>query len=435
MSSLQETTPHTSIEENIIAEEHLEDANFISLSKEYLNLLSLVYSNITLDELEEYGSKFLGNPLIITDDSYKLLAFTRDYDIQDPIWKVIIQNSYCPIDYVDKTDVDSFWDKLEKSELPLFVPDEAFESCATRVVAKLKTDNETQGYIALLQIKKKITLIDLYKLQILAKVISMVISRRDIISIANGQLKDEFISDLLKGNMVSNDMANHRSQALKIPISPLYCAAFIKSELHEDNIRATADSLKTYFSSKFSTAAYTITNEGIYFVLGYHNEKNWYFFNNPSFEKELIRRKLKAMISLSVNEITRIHMCYKEIEKIRSLMKSFHSYPSPVILYNKIAPYSIIADYQNNNGRTLTLSRSYVKLKEIDTNQKTQYIFTLKNFFLSNQNSTEASERMFIHRNTINYRLNRIREIIDDDFDDPIIRLHLQLSIMIDEVR
>ncbi|CAI3635582.1 hypothetical protein CNEO4_1730002 [Clostridium neonatale] len=41
---------------------------------------------------------------------------------------------------------------------------------------------------------------------------------------------------------------------------------------------------------------------------------------------------------------------------------------------------------------------------------------------------------MYLHRNTISYRLNKIRKIIEDDFDNPLIRLHMYISFIIDDI-
>jgi DNA-binding PucR family transcriptional regulator len=41
---------------------------------------------------------------------------------------------------------------------------------------------------------------------------------------------------------------------------------------------------------------------------------------------------------------------------------------------------------------------------------------------------TKAAKKLFIHRTTMFYRLNKIQEIADIDHDNPEARLHLMLS-------
>lgn len=52
---------------------------------------------------------------------------------------------------------------------------------------------------------------------------------------------------------------------------------------------------------------------------------------------------------------------------------------------------------------------------------------TLETYYNCKLNASEAAKRLFIHRTTLFYRLNRIRELAGIDFDNPDERLHIML--------
>jgi PucR family transcriptional regulator, purine catabolism regulatory protein len=54
---------------------------------------------------------------------------------------------------------------------------------------------------------------------------------------------------------------------------------------------------------------------------------------------------------------------------------------------------------------------------------------TLEVFFACNGNLSEAARRLDLHRNSLIYRLNRARELLGHDLDDPELRLSLQLAL------
>jgi sugar diacid utilization regulator len=54
---------------------------------------------------------------------------------------------------------------------------------------------------------------------------------------------------------------------------------------------------------------------------------------------------------------------------------------------------------------------------------------TLEAFFESNGNLSEAARRLHLHRNSLIYRLNRARELLGHDLDDPELRLALHLAL------
>lgn len=56
-------------------------------------------------------------------------------------------------------------------------------------------------------------------------------------------------------------------------------------------------------------------------------------------------------------------------------------------------------------------------------------IETLEAFFACNGNLSEAARHLHLHRNSLIHRLNRIRELLSHDLDDPELRLSLQLAI------
>ncbi len=60
-----------------------------------------------------------------------------------------------------------------------------------------------------------------------------------------------------------------------------------------------------------------------------------------------------------------------------------------------------------------------------------EFIRTLQAYFEHNGNLSQTADAMFIHRNTLLYRMNRIQEISGLDLDNPDTRLAVQLAIHI----
>jgi DNA-binding PucR family transcriptional regulator len=54
--------------------------------------------------------------------------------------------------------------------------------------------------------------------------------------------------------------------------------------------------------------------------------------------------------------------------------------------------------------------------------------------YLATGNAVEVAKRLNVHRNTLRYRLQRIREITGADLDDPEVRLTLHLALKISDV-
>lgn len=69
-----------------------------------------------------------------------------------------------------------------------------------------------------------------------------------------------------------------------------------------------------------------------------------------------------------------------------------------------------------------------VKLKEYDQENNTELYETLRCYLNHERNAVQTAGKLFIHRSTLFYRLNRIKALMDIDMELPKNRLYLQLS-------
>ena len=72
--------------------------------------------------------------------------------------------------------------------------------------------------------------------------------------------------------------------------------------------------------------------------------------------------------------------------------------------------------------------RAAVRIHEYDIANGTDFLFSLETYLMNNKSLMAASEKLFIHRSTLTYRLNAIEKITPMQLDDPRERLHILLS-------
>jgi purine catabolism regulator len=68
-------------------------------------------------------------------------------------------------------------------------------------------------------------------------------------------------------------------------------------------------------------------------------------------------------------------------------------------------------------------------LVEYDRTQRSDLIETLTSYFAHKGNLSQTAEALFVHRNTLLYRMERIREISGLDLDNPETRLSIELAL------
>ena len=73
-------------------------------------------------------------------------------------------------------------------------------------------------------------------------------------------------------------------------------------------------------------------------------------------------------------------------------------------------------------------------LNRYDAKHETDHVKTLRTYLDSHMNVVHSANKLFIHRSTLIYRLNKIKEILDSSLDDPDELLYLSLSLRLMDI-
>lgn len=66
-----------------------------------------------------------------------------------------------------------------------------------------------------------------------------------------------------------------------------------------------------------------------------------------------------------------------------------------------------------------------------DKEYGTELLATLSAFLRTGGNTKRVAEELFIHRNSVLYRLDRVSEIIQNDLNDPEVRFRLDVAMRV----
>jgi DNA-binding PucR family transcriptional regulator len=89
----------------------------------------------------------------------------------------------------------------------------------------------------------------------------------------------------------------------------------------------------------------------------------------------------------------------------------------------------LIADL-SDSGDLLPFRRLVRPLVEHDRARGSDLVKTLRTYFAAGANATEAADRLYLHRNSMAYRLERIGRLTGLDLRDHNVALALQLGLL-----
>ena len=67
-------------------------------------------------------------------------------------------------------------------------------------------------------------------------------------------------------------------------------------------------------------------------------------------------------------------------------------------------------------------------------NYKSSNLYLLRTYLINERNISQTAKLLYMHRNSVIYRIARIRDLLDVDLNDPEVRLRLLMSFKILEL-
>ncbi|SEP20082.1 PucR family transcriptional regulator [Propionispora vibrioides] len=120
---------------------------------------------------------------------------------------------------------------------------------------------------------------------------------------------------------------------------------------------------------------------------------------------------------------------YLEASRVLRLFGGLRRAARPVYAYERLGIYKLLFEI-GPEKLALYYQEIIEPLHEYDRRNNTELIDTLFAYFEENCNAAQTAKRLFVHRNTLDYRLKKIEEISGRDLDDPYDRLTLQLGVI-----
>lgn len=143
--------------------------------------------------------------------------------------------------------------------------------------------------------------------------------------------------------------------------------------------------------------------------------------------------EVRIGIGLGYEYLTDIKESYTEAKNALQLIALDKN--KKVLSYSDMGIYSLISQIRNPRAMDSYIEDRLGKLVEADKVQDSDLCETLKAYIDNNCNANATAEMLFIHRNTMRYRLDKIEKILNVNLNDLSACLELKLAFLIFEFR
>lgn len=233
--------------------------------------------------------------------------------------------------------------------------------------------------------------------------------------------KDNFIKNLLLDNLLLVDIYN-RAKKLHIEAGVKRVVYIIETRGNSDT--GALEAIRTLFAGKTKDFVTAVDEKNVILVKELKaNESYEEIEHTATTILDMLNTEAMVQAKVSygtiVNEIKEVSRSYKEAKMALDVGKIFYAEKS-VVAYNNLGIGRLI--YQ----LPLPLCRMFIKEIFTDVSPDEfddETITTINKFFENNLNVSETSRQLYIHRNTLVYRLDKLQKSTGLDlrvFDDAI---------------
>ena len=369
----------------------------------YKDIFNIIIKSKGLNDLIKGFYYLINNPIMVFNRDFQLVAYISPFLFEDETWNYTIKNGYLKIDLYKKIRKDL--KEIDDYKIVTSL------SSNRRLIINLKDENKNIiGIMIILEISTKIEDISLEMIQIFSKLTSKILLNQKYNgdSITINTFFMALLNNIYKDKQVYLEKIKELSFDLR---KDYYLLVFDFNHQYNDKNR---DLTETYFKNLLSKSLVSFTYKDGYLVLLVSRLINQEEVNNIN--DFIFKHHFYMIISSKIKDLYSISTIYKDEVKILKLLEdSIKDY----ILYDLNNYLPLLPLISLNNEELLNfVNENISEVYHYDLEYKTNFLDTLYIYLVSNKSLIETSKRLYVHKNTVNYRLDKIKELFNIDYED-----------------
>jgi len=411
--------------------------------------LSIRLTQLSLDgEGLEAILKALGGaisaPLVVEDRQFNLVAHGCPPGVTSRTYEAIVSAGGTPVAIIKELE-DSGALRQLRSEKGLLTLPAAEDGDQPRHLCPIVISGEIMGYLSCLDIDGRAGTLAPEVLTAGVHAVAIELLKQKGIAENEQKLRRDFFRDLLFSNgNISTETLHRRATYLGYQLSSSYWAMVVEfdavpnEELLPDEVKKLANTLNALLS--FRQALVITQPQGA--TILYPIKEGQPTLDKVKHLAETIRQKLAANapgwggsigIGQLYGDLLSIPRTYREAQHAVKIGRALNGANS-ITCFSELGIYRMLLQFAHSQDPNEFFCDALQRLLEYDQQADKELVKTLAAFLECNGNLTETSDRLFIHRNTLKYRLERIRDITQIDLDDSEHRLMLHLGLKMNQI-
>lgn len=386
----------------------MSEANTIEL------LCQLTHAH-TLQQICDLTYHITGNPVFISDLAHTILAYTKCVEVPDETWIANIVNANLDRNTLKQNrEVGSVHVTSEGDKRPVLVNDDFLPY--PRIIKSLIQDHKAVGVFVLTSYLKPFDEQDMELVELISAFVIPCLMRERYLITDDKHSVENFFIKLLDGEVFSRERIDKRLNILGYQHKPYtYVLAMCNNDASDNSSKGRLAQIRMDFTVTLRCQA-LVYNTLLICVYGSDKPVNRWPEDVPGLAELLDRWGLIAGVSRQLSHIEELRDRYLQaqavLEKGRRLERQLSCYRfdslSSYLLFDRI-PNSDLNNYCHEQIR---------QLWDYDLEHGTELCATLQVYLEQAKSLAKTADILFVHRNTVRYRINRCMELLGNSLED-----------------
>lgn len=382
-----------------------------------ISLLCQLSHASSLQEICDLACQITGNPVFISDMAHTILAYTKCVEIEDPTWQTNVVRANLDVNTLKQDrEVGSVHSAASISQRPVLVEDDFLPYA--RIIKTLSYQMQTVGTIVLTAYLRPFEEPDIDLLDLISSFVVPQFIRESIHLSEDHHSLENYFMKLLTDPPATKEVVDRHLEAVGYQPKPYsYVIAFCLADAPNRPAILTEnlEKLRQEFSGVFHCPV-LIYNTLLLCVYGSDTPVHRWPEDVPGLEELLQSKGMIAGVSRLLHHPFYLRDRYMQaqavLEKGRKLGRLHNCFQfdslSSFLLFDRLPPSDL----------HVYCHEQILTLLEYDRNHDTQLCATLQVYLEQAKSLSKTAELLFIHRNTVRYRINRCMELLENRLED-----------------
>jgi PucR family transcriptional regulator, proline-responsive transcriptional activator len=399
--------------------------------------LEKILTLTNINDITDMVSTYLKKPVVIENDQFLLLAYSSYYiEHFDQANRQTIFTKHWPIPILEKFMDEGIVEQLKTVEHPFRVKQIEEIGLNQRVVVSAVHKGQVFGFIWV-QETEMMTDSDLEFLHEVSHHIGKLLYQKKQINMKKDEEKNEFYQKVIDEvyqteNQIKWEAAN---MSLLIPETFLI-NVFTIAQSDAEHFDELADTV-SLFANALNHFTHVFTNQLKIIVLIGSNGKGKDLLTDSANDltntvlSQFNDKKVFPGIGNEYSSILQLRKSYLEALEVINAAKFIGEPEQLPFQYSKLGIFRYLEMISNHHAKTNYINTDLEILQKKDLESQTKLLQTLEIYLLNNCRIKPTSEQLYIHTNTLKYRLNQITDLTSIDFDDFHSRMQLYIDLQL----